>query len=162
MRVKKSQNEILEPVGASRGPQIDSMVWLQDVSHAGTLVRAKLYIRPIDYIIRENGKSYGPVLPTGDHNITSVLQRLDIQRELRWTPETCEGGEVAEEDCLYTQRELRWSPEGSRGEKLRERSEALSGLSSSTFFSALFLKEWLRKMEAENFNSRQAGTLKCC
>ena len=59
--IEESPYEILEPVGASRRPLIDSMDWLQDNSHAGTLLRAvvaKLYIRPIEYLIRENGKSY--------------------------------------------------------------------------------------------------------
>ncbi len=36
-----------------------------------------------------------------------VLRRLDIQRELREIPETCEGVEVAGSGCLHTQRELR-------------------------------------------------------
>ena len=61
MRVKKSQDEILEPVGTSRGLEIDSVDWLRDVPLTRTLAKAvvaKLHFHLFDYIIREKGKSY--------------------------------------------------------------------------------------------------------
>ena len=61
IQVKKSQHEILEPVGAFWWLEIDSMDWLRDAPYTRTFVRAveaKLYVRPPDYIIREFGKSY--------------------------------------------------------------------------------------------------------
>ena len=58
MQVKKNQYEIWEPVGVFWGPEIDSMDWLRDARTLVKAVQAKLYVRPIDYIIRENGKSY--------------------------------------------------------------------------------------------------------
>ena len=59
--VKKSQDEMLEPIGTLLGREIDSMDWLWDASHTKVLVKAvvtRLHICLIDYIIRGNGSNY--------------------------------------------------------------------------------------------------------
>ena len=79
--VKK--NQIWQPVGAFWGLEIDSMDWLWDTSHTRTLARAveaKLYVRPLDYIIRENGKSY-----TCSPEVSRTKQSLIFnRRQKKW------------------------------------------------------------------------------
>ena len=81
IRVKENQHQILEPAGTFWGLEINSMDWLWVVPHTMTLVKAveaKLYVRPIDYIILGIGKTH-----TCNSEVSLTKQSLIFRRRQR-------------------------------------------------------------------------------